>query len=97
MTLFTRKFFSLSGFFALLIRRSFTYRLLSLFCDLMFRLERETGLFFNMRHFEEMVLCGNWCEAEKYLSGFTKLGDDAYSTKIYFELRKQAFLEALDR
>lgn len=90
MTPFTRKFFPLNA-------KNLLIGYISIFCDLMRRLERETGLFFNMRYFEEMVLSGNWCEAERYLSGFTKLGDDAYSTKIYFELRKQAFLEALDR
>lgn len=42
------------------------------------------------------MLSGNWDEAEKYLSGFTRLEDDQYSTKIYFEIRKQKFLEALD-
>ncbi|CAL5358908.1 protein TOPLESS-like isoform X1 [Camellia sinensis] len=59
-------------------------------------LEHETGVFFDMEYFEDMVLFGNWDEAEKYLSGFTRLEDDKYSRKIYFEIRKQKFLEALD-
>ncbi|XP_059644431.1 protein TPR3-like isoform X2 [Cornus florida] len=59
-------------------------------------LEQETGLFFDMKYFEDLVLGGNWDEAERYLSGFTKLEDDKYSNKIYFEIRKQRFLEALD-
>ncbi|XP_058203321.1 protein TPR3-like isoform X3 [Rhododendron vialii] len=59
-------------------------------------LEHETGVFFDMEHFEELVLDGNWDEAENYLLGFTRLGDDEYSIKIYFEMRKQKFLEALD-
>ncbi|KAI7987452.1 Protein TOPLESS [Camellia lanceoleosa] len=59
-------------------------------------LEHETGVFFDMEYFEDMVLFGNWDEAEKYLSGFTRLEDDKYSMKIYFEIRKQKFLEALD-
>ncbi|TXG62210.1 hypothetical protein EZV62_013573 [Acer yangbiense] len=59
-------------------------------------LERETGYYFDMNFFEEMVLAGNWEEAEKYLSSFTKVEDNRYSTKIYFDMRKQNFLEALD-
>ncbi|XP_062099535.1 protein TOPLESS-like isoform X2 [Humulus lupulus] len=60
------------------------------------KLEQESGFYFDMRYFEEMVLSGDWCEAERYLSGFTNLDDNRFSTKIYFEIRKQSFLEALD-
>ncbi|XP_052190160.1 topless-related protein 2-like isoform X2 [Diospyros lotus] len=61
------------------------------------KLEQESGLFFNMKYFEEKVLAGEWEEVEIYLSGFTKLDDNRYSMKIYFEIRKQKYLEALDR
>lgn len=61
------------------------------------RLEQETGYFFDLKFFEELVLNGNWEEAEKYLSSFTVVEDNKYSTKIYFEIRKQKFLEALDK
>ncbi|XP_045799635.1 protein TOPLESS-like [Trifolium pratense] len=57
---------------------------------------RETGLYFDCKYLEEMVLNGKWDEAEKYLSGFMKLEDSKFSIKIYFELRKQKYLEALD-
>ncbi|KAG5053790.1 hypothetical protein JHK85_006300 [Glycine max] len=40
---------------------------------------------------------GNWDEVEKYLSGFTKVDDNRYSMKIFFEIRKQKYLEALDK
>ncbi|XP_024167813.1 topless-related protein 1 isoform X2 [Rosa chinensis] len=60
-------------------------------------LERESGLYFDMNYFEELVLSGKWDEAEKYLTGFTKLDDNKYSTKIYFEIRKQHYFEALDK
>lgn len=40
---------------------------------------------------------GEWEEVEKYLSGFTKVDDNRYSMKIFFEIRKQKYLEALDR
>lgn len=61
------------------------------------RLEQESGFYFNMKHFEEEVQNGNWDEVEKYLSGFTKVDDNRYSMKIFFEIRKQKYLEALDK
>ena len=63
----------------------------------MWRLEQESGFFFNMRYFEETVTNGEWDEVEKYLSGFTKVDDNRYSMKIFFEIRKQKYLEALDK
>ena len=50
-----------------------------------------------MKYFEEKVHAGEWDEVEKYLSGFTKVDDNRYSMKIFFEIRKQKYLEALDR
>lgn len=50
-----------------------------------------------MKHFEDEVHNGNWDEVERYLSGFTKVDDNRYSMKIFFEIRKQKYLEALDR
>ncbi|KAJ8772012.1 hypothetical protein K2173_027189 [Erythroxylum novogranatense] len=61
------------------------------------KLEKESGFFFNMKYFEEKVHAGEWEEVEKYLSGFTKVDDNRYSMKIFFEIRKQKYLEALDR
>ncbi|KAL8553899.1 hypothetical protein ACS0TY_002242 [Phlomoides rotata] len=61
------------------------------------KLEQESGFFFNMKYFEEKVHAGEWDEVEKYLSGFTKVDDNRYSMKIFFEIRKQKYLEALDR
>lgn len=61
------------------------------------RLEQESGFFFNMKYFEEKAHAGEWDEVEKYLSGFTKVDDNRYSMKIFFEIRKQKYLEALDR
>lgn len=67
------------------------------FKDTLHKLEQESGLFFNLKYFEELVLGGNWEEVESYLSGFTKLDDNRHSMKIFFEIRKQKYLEALDR
>ncbi|KAL6519998.1 RNA polymerase II associated Paf1 complex subunit Tpr1 [Orobanche hederae] len=53
--------------------------------------------FFNMKYFEEKVHAGEWEEVEKYLSGFTKVDDNRYSMKIFCKIRKQKYLEALDR
>ena len=50
-----------------------------------------------MNYVEELVMNGEWEETEKYLSGFTEVGDNQFSTKIFFEIRKQKYLEALDR
>lgn len=62
------------------------------------RLEEETGIFFDMNYFEELVMSGNWSEVEKYLSGFTGVEDNQYSMKMYFEIGKQfLFFEALDK
>jgi hypothetical protein len=61
------------------------------------RLEQESGFYFNTKHFEDLVQGGEWDEVEKYLGGFTKVEDNRYSMKIFFEIRKQKYLEALDR
>ncbi|XP_057957673.1 topless-related protein 2 [Malania oleifera] len=61
------------------------------------KLEQESGFFFNVKYFEEKAMAGEWDEVEKYLSGFTKVDDNRYSMKIFFEIRKQKYLEALDR
>ncbi|KAG9459547.1 hypothetical protein H6P81_004055 [Aristolochia fimbriata] len=61
------------------------------------KLEQESSFFFNMKYFEERAQAGEWDEVEKYLSGFTKVDDNRYSMKIFFEIRKQKYLEALDR
>ncbi|XP_022755149.1 topless-related protein 4-like [Durio zibethinus] len=67
------------------------------FKDSVHKLEQESGFFFNLRYFEDMVTNGEWDEVEKYLSGFTKVDDNRYSMKIFFEIRKQKYLEALDK
>ncbi|KAK6926148.1 WD40 repeat [Dillenia turbinata] len=67
------------------------------FKETVHKLEQESGFFFNMRHFEDQVQAGEWDEVERYLSGFTKVEDNRYSMKIFFEIRKQKYLEALDR
>ncbi|XVE53578.1 hypothetical protein DITRI_Ditri03aG0014000 [Diplodiscus trichospermus] len=59
-------------------------------------LECESGCYFDMEFFEDMVLNGKWDKVEEYLYGFTNVNDNKYSTKIYFEIRKLNFLEALD-
>ncbi|PIA44283.1 hypothetical protein AQUCO_01700115v1 [Aquilegia coerulea] len=67
------------------------------FKDSVHKLEQESGFFFNMKHFEERAQAGDWDEVERYLSGFTKVDDNRYSMKIFFEIRKQKYLEALDK
>ncbi|ONK78946.1 uncharacterized protein A4U43_C01F1300 [Asparagus officinalis] len=60
-------------------------------------LEQESGVFFNMKHFEEAVLAGEWEKAERYLSGFTKLDDNQISKKIFFMIRRNKYIETLQR
>ncbi|KAH9715453.1 protein TOPLESS [Citrus sinensis] len=67
------------------------------FKETVHKLEQESGFFFNMKYFEDEVHNGNWDDVEKYLSGFTKVDDNRYSMKIFFEIRKQKYLEALDK
>ncbi|KAI3692219.1 hypothetical protein L6452_32030 [Arctium lappa] len=52
---------------------------------------------FNMMYIEDQAQAGEWDEVERYLCGFTKVEDNPYSRKIFFEIRKQKYLEALDR
>lgn len=63
----------------------------------MYRLERETGLFFDTDYFSAVVMRGDWNEAEDYLAGFTKPLDNHTSKLIYFDMRYIKFLEALER
>ncbi|XP_028105469.1 protein TOPLESS-RELATED PROTEIN 2-like isoform X3 [Camellia sinensis] len=67
------------------------------FKETVHKLEQESGFFFNMKYFEDQVQAGEWDEVERYLCGFTKVEDNRYSMKIFFELRKQKYLEALDQ
>ncbi|EEF49925.1 WD-repeat protein, putative [Ricinus communis] len=66
------------------------------FMESVHKLEKDSGFYFNMKYFEEKVQAGEWEEVENYLSGFTKVDDNRYSMKIFFEIRKQKYLEALD-
>nr|GME05976.1 topless-related protein 4-like isoform X2 [Ipomoea batatas] len=61
------------------------------------KLEEESGVFFNMLHFEELVKKGEWDEVEKYLLGFTSLDENRFSKEVFFQIRKQKYLEAIDR
>lgn len=61
------------------------------------RLESESGLFCNIRYIEELVTRGDWEELEKYMSGFIHIDDNRFSVKMLFEIRKQKYLEALDK
>ncbi|GMH17690.1 hypothetical protein Nepgr_019531 [Nepenthes gracilis] len=67
------------------------------FKETVHKLEQESGFFFNMKYFEDEVHNGNWDDVERYLSGFTKVDDNRYSMKIFFEIKKQKYLEALDK
>lgn len=57
-------------------------------------LEQESKIFFNMNYFGETIVNGEWEKAEEYLSSFTKLNENRYSMKLFFEIRKQKYFEA---
>ncbi|KAJ0986533.1 hypothetical protein J5N97_004889 [Dioscorea zingiberensis] len=59
-------------------------------------LERESGLFFNVDRLEAFLMAGDWDVAERYISGFTSINDSRASMQLFFEIRKQKYLEALD-
>nr|GMD82782.1 topless-related protein 4-like isoform X2 [Ipomoea batatas] len=61
------------------------------------KLEEESGIFFNMLHIEELVKKGEWDEVEKYLLGFTSHDENRFSKEVFFQIRKQKYLEAIDR
>ncbi|KAJ0075921.1 hypothetical protein Patl1_34537 [Pistacia atlantica] len=50
-----------------------------------------------MTYFKDIAVNGELDEVVKYLSGFTKSDDNEYSRLMFFEIRKQKYLEALDR
>ncbi|KAH9324716.1 hypothetical protein KI387_004894, partial [Taxus chinensis] len=60
-------------------------------------LEQESACYFNVKYFEEQVLTGEWDEVEHYLSCFTIIEDNIFTMKMFFEIRKQKYFEALDR
>ncbi|KAK1434049.1 hypothetical protein QVD17_10967 [Tagetes erecta] len=61
------------------------------------RLESESGFFCDASFVEELVLKGEWDMLEKYFAGFISVNDNRYSVKMLFEIRKQRYIEALER
>jgi periodic tryptophan protein 2 len=59
--------------------------------------ERQSGMFFNFNYFEECFISGNLDDAENYLSGFTTVDDNSFSTLVFFEIRWHKFILALDQ
>ncbi|CAO2205865.1 unnamed protein product [Urochloa humidicola] len=57
-------------------------------------LERESGLYFDAKHLEDLVQCGAWDDAERYLVGFTNWNQNIYSAKIFYAIRCQKYLES---
>ncbi|WOG99269.1 hypothetical protein DCAR_0518617 [Daucus carota subsp. sativus] len=60
-------------------------------------LETDSGCYFNMKYFEDVVTKGEWDEVEKYLSVFTSYDDNCHSLEMFFEIKKQKYFEALDK
>ncbi|KAL8157869.1 hypothetical protein AgCh_002547 [Apium graveolens] len=60
-------------------------------------LATNSGFYFDMKYFENAITNGEYDEVEKYFSAFTKFDDNPHSLSIFFEIRKQIYLEALDK
>ncbi|XP_039167212.1 uncharacterized protein LOC108959249 [Eucalyptus grandis] len=58
-------------------------------------LERDLGVYFGWSNFEELMLDGQWNEAEKYLSGFTELRTTDSPSMSVSDLRKENILTAM--
>ena len=71
--------------------------LASKFFIVAFRLEKESRVFFNCSYISTLILNGQWSECESYFSAFTSIDDNRHSMKCFFEIRKQRYLEALER
>ncbi|XVF63282.1 hypothetical protein PTKIN_Ptkin09bG0075400 [Pterospermum kingtungense] len=66
------------------------------FYETVHKLEQESKVFFNVNYFGQLVINGEWCKVEKYLSAFTN-DNDEFSAKILYEMRKHEDLDAKDR
>ncbi|KAJ1267415.1 hypothetical protein BS78_07G054100 [Paspalum vaginatum] len=60
-------------------------------------LERESGLHLDIKHLEDIVQCGAWDDAGRYLGGFTGATPSAASAKIFSAIRRHKYLEDLGR
>ncbi|CAM9001746.1 unnamed protein product [Rhodiola kirilowii] len=60
-------------------------------------LERVTAIFFDIDYISELIRQGDWDKIEEYLLGFTHRDSNDQSLKIFFEISKQKYMEALDR
>lgn len=94
--------FWLSGYYLLFLSFEFSNDvLLELIVCLIFifesRLEKESGLSFNLRYFSKTVMDGEWEEVEKYLPGFTKESDNWFLLELSVEIQRQKYLEALEK
>jgi len=76
---------------------SFRFRCLPLASFLSPRLEQEAKYRFDIQHFKNMFIEGQWKELFAYLSSFLKPDRSLDHSLIYFELLKQKYFDALDR
>ncbi|GAY45848.1 hypothetical protein CUMW_092520 [Citrus unshiu] len=67
------------------------------FKETLHKLEQETRVFFDINYFREYITSGEWDNAEKYLSAFTNMNDNTYSAKMFSQIQRQKYLEAVDR
>eukprot|EP00698_Gefionella_okellyi_P001970 TRINITY_DN11862_c0_g1_i1.p1 TRINITY_DN11862_c0_g1~~TRINITY_DN11862_c0_g1_i1.p1 ORF type:complete len:735 (+),score=187.13 TRINITY_DN11862_c0_g1_i1:157-2361(+) len=58
--------------------------------------EKQFKLFFDVEYLRSLIINGSLQDAENYLSAFSNMQDNKHTTKVFFEIRKQKYLEALD-
>lgn len=62
-----------------------------------YRLEQDSGVFFDYSYFSCFITNGNWRDAEDYLSAFTSPDANTFSRKMFVDLYKWKFSEAAHR
>ena len=60
-------------------------------------LERESGAYFHLQYFEELIMRSRYDEAEDYVLGFTHIHHNTYSAKLMFDIKKLKVMEALHK
>jgi hypothetical protein len=66
------------------------------FRDAARELQRSSAAFCDLQHVGELIAAGQLDSCDRYLSGFTNPSENPNSLKIFFEIRKQKYLEALE-
>lgn len=92
-----RKAYTCTVSLSLSLSLSFTVTEFDLLITVCYRLEQDSGAFFDYSYFSGFITNGKWKDAEDYLSAFTSPHTNTFSRKMFFDLYKCKFSEAPDR